>query len=438
MAAAASEMGWGLDDPEDGLAQAAVRYLRALSERRADTERPAALAEAIALIGSAAADQHDVVSLAGVETARSAALVDREAVLADWKTALDLQVGGWDLGAQLARRLQVEVVCALSGPAGVGELARAGGQRAGELYIAWSDLSRRSGDLAGAAAAAQEGVGALKVGWERAGLADRLALLADNAGETAQAASARVKAWLSAPTPERLLAAVDAGRRAGKEKATLSAMAPARGGALGPVDRAVVQVLAYRLDDLAATRRRADATGRGRSDTGWAFVAVPSLLVAGSDATRNDAFGGSVLEDLLNSVEHVLSSPRYGLNTWVGDTEVELPRPEHGLELADLLVDALGSLRATATVRSRFLGSGKRIAEATVAGIVGQNLRRSYAQAALLAVAHAEGVAMRDGVPAGDRVADAAEARYPRHSAYRRELRAARARSPLLTSSPGR
>jgi len=160
--------------------------------------------------------------------------------------------------------------------------------------------------------------------------------------------------------------------------------------------------------------------------------------VAGSDATRNEAFRGSVLEDLLNSAERVLSSPRYGFNPWVGDAEDEIPPPGHGLELADLLVEALDSLRAAAPLRSRFLGSGKRIVDATVASIVEHNLRRSYAQAAVLAVAHAEAEAMRDGAPAGDRVADAAEARYPRHSAYRRELRAARARSPLLSSGPVR
>jgi len=82
--------------------------------------------------------------------------------------------------------------------------------------------------------------------------------------------------------------------------------------------------------------------------------------------------------------------------------------------------------------------SGKRIVDAAVAGIVGQSLRLSYGQAAVLAVAHAEAVAMRDGVPAGDGEADAAEARYPRHSAHRGEINAARARSPLLTSRPVR
>ncbi|HVA44223.1 MAG TPA: hypothetical protein VNF50_12135 [Acidimicrobiales bacterium] len=440
VAATAIGTGWALGDPEDrdGLAEAAVRYLRALSDRPADAQRAAMLAEAMALIAAAGADRRDAISLAGVEAARPAALVDREAVLADWKVALGPLAGGRDFDAQLAQRLQVEVVCALSGPAGVGELARVGGPRAGELYIAWSDLARRSGDLDGAVAAAEEGIGALKAGPERAGLADRLAILADNAGETTQAASARVKAWLSAPSLERLLAAVDAGRRAGTGKATLRAMLPVRGGALGPVDRAVLQVLAGRLDDVATRRRSAEPTGRPRPGTGWEFIAVPALLVAGSDATRHDAFRGSVLEDLLSSAERVLWSPHYGLDTWAGDTEDETPRPDHGLELGDLLVEALAALRAAASRRRRFLDSGKRIVDAAVAGIVGQSLRRSYGQAAVLAVAHAEAVAMRDGVPAGDRVADAAEARYPRHSAYRREFNAARARSPLLTSRPVR
>lgn len=69
-----------------------------------------------------------------------------------------------------------------------------------------------------------------------------------------------------------------------------------------------------------------------------------------------------------------------------------------------------------------------------VAGIVEAKERRRYAQAASLAIAHAEAVAIVAGRAAGDAAADQAQARYPRHVAYRSELHSARDRSPFLTS----
>ena len=62
---------------------------------------------------------------------------------------------------------------------------------------------------------------------------------------------------------------------------------------------------------------------------------------------------------------------------------------------------------------------------------------RSYTQAAALAVAHAEAIAITEGRAAGDAAADAAQSSYPRHTAYRSELVTTRTRSPFL-SSPGR
>jgi hypothetical protein len=105
---------------------------------------------------------------------------DRDALAADWETALAPLARRRDVEGEWAHRLYVDVVAAIRGPEGVGELARAGGPRAGQLFIAWSDLAVGCGDLTEAEAAAREGVATLKPGWERAALADRLAVLADH------------------------------------------------------------------------------------------------------------------------------------------------------------------------------------------------------------------------------------------------------------------
>jgi len=87
--------------------------------------------------------------------------------------------------------------------------------------------------------------------------------------------------------------------------------------------------------------------------------------------------------------------------------------------------------------RLRYLGAGTTLAADAVASIVGNKDRRRYSQAAALAVAHAEAIAITKGRAAGDAVAEAAQSRFPRHTAYRSELTSTRARSPFLTS-PGR
>jgi hypothetical protein len=273
------------------------------------------------------------------------------------------------------------------------------------------------------------GVASLKAGWERAALADRLAILADNAGDVAEAAAARAEAWLSAPSLGRLLSAVDAGRRAGTEERTLSAMA--RGRNLEPAVRAIMQVLTGRIDQAAGTkpsRRRQGLTGRFGT---WEQIAGPALLVAGSDATHSGRIRGTILEDLVRSAEDALWSP-LSRSSLAWEADDALPGPSHALELGELVLDALDRLELTGRKRSQLLAEGRQIVDGYIADIVGSKIRQAYTRAADLAVAQAEAVAIRDGAVAGQKIVDGAAARYPRHVAFRRELAAAHRRSPLF------
>lgn len=105
--------------------------------------------------------------------------------------------------------------------------------------------------------------------------------------------------------------------------------------------------------------------------------------------------------------------------------------------LGDLLAKTLDDMTIPTAKRLRYLGAGTTLAADAVASIVGNKDRRRYSQAAALAVAHAEAIAITKGRAAGDAVAEAAQSRFPRHTAYRSELTSTRARSPFLTS-PGR
>ncbi|MGH3026179.1 MAG: hypothetical protein ACRDLR_07015, partial [Gaiellaceae bacterium] len=186
----------------------------------------------------------------------------------------------------------------------------------------------------------------------------------------------------------------------------------------------------------------AEKAVRGADATLAAEVLIPILLIAGADGTRRDGFSESVTVGLLDSAEalvdrgHFRSSFPYELGE--NDDDPWSARDEaQNLALGDLLVQALEDLAIPAAKRRRYLDTGATLAADAVGRIVGNQDRRRYLQAAALAVAHAEAIAIANGRAAGDAAAEAAQVCYPRHTAYRSELMSARARSPFLTS-PGR
>jgi hypothetical protein len=71
--------------------------------------------------------------------------------------------------------------------------------------------------------AGQEGLRSLKRSGERAALAERMAVMAEGAGRLEDAVAARLEAWDSGPSLDRLLRVEAAARRASVEEATLAA-----------------------------------------------------------------------------------------------------------------------------------------------------------------------------------------------------------------------
>lgn len=104
-----------------------------------------------------------------------------------------------------------------------------------------------------------------------------------------------------------------------------------------------------------------------------------------------------------------------------------------------LLIEALGRIDLPAERRGPIFEKAAQLAADSVATIVEAKSRHHYRDAAAMAIAHAEAVALFMDRAAGDRAATDADARYPRHSAYRSELAEARLRSPVLSApSPRR
>ncbi|MGH3610203.1 MAG: hypothetical protein ACRDRD_19265, partial [Pseudonocardiaceae bacterium] len=361
-----------------------------------------------------------------------APLVDRD----------DRDYGEW------AHRLLLEVIEQLEGVPGLAELARSGGRRAGKNFLAWFDAACRQGDDAMALAAGEEGLRSLQRSAERAALAERMAVTAHDAARLQDAVAARVEAWDSLPSLDRLLKVVDAARRADVEEATIAKLAQGRRRAEIPAPlRVVLLVLGGRLETAVKENRQglaptAEVLPRAAEASLAAEVLIPILLTAGVDATRRDGFAGSVIAGLLVATEALVDRGRFRSSLMYGLAEshesTKFPRDEgHGPALGDLLVKVLEGTAIPATKRRQFVDVGTTLAADAVDRIVGNKDRRRYSQAAALAVAYAEAIAITEGRGAGDAAAEAAQSRYPRHTAYRSELMSTRTRSPFLTS-PGR
>jgi len=446
VAEGAMENGWSVAaelGDTDVMKEAAARYLRAVGESGEREDRPDRLRRAASLLGRALVG--DAVSYAAVESAWVAAPAEAEKLLEDWVSALaplaqkdDHYYGDW------AHRLLLEVVEQLEGLPGLAKLARGGGQRAGRTFLAWFDAARRQGDDPMALIAGEEGLRSLRFSAERAALAERMAVMADGAEQFEDAVAARVEAWDSLPSLDRLLKVVKAARTAEVEKETVSELAKSRrcSGIAAPL-RVVLLVLGGRLDAAVKEYREGSAPNTDKSPRGAdaslaAEVLIPILLTAGVDAPRCDGFSESVIAGLLNDAEALVdrrsfaSSFTYGFDEDDGD-----PGSPHDLALGSLLAMTLEGMAIPTAKRHLYLKAGSALAADAVARIVANKERRRYPQAAALAVAHAEAIAITKGREAGDAAADAAQSRYPRHTAYRSELVTTRTRSPFLTS-PGR
>ncbi len=449
VAEGALENGWSVAaEPGDAdvVKEAAAQYLRAVGESGQREDRPERLRRAASLLGRAL--MGDSVSYAAVEGARSAAPADRGTLLEDWISALGPLVendhhyyGDW------AHRLLLEVIEQLEGLPGLANLARGGGQRAGRNFLAWFDAARRQDDDATALVAGEEGLRILSRTAERAALAERMAVMAHSAGRFADTVTARVEAWNSVPSLERLLKVVEAARQAEVEEVTISTLAKGRGrsGIPAPL-RVVLLVLGGRLETATKEVGRegfapsVDKLHRVSGASLAAEVLIPILLTAGVDATRCDGFSGSVIVGLLNQAEALVDRARFRSSFAYRipeDDDISELTSDAGQcpALGDLLVKTLDGMTIPTAKRLRYLKAGTTLAADAVASIVGNKDRRRYSQAAALAVAHAEAIAITKGRSAGDAVAQAAQSRYPRHTAYRSELTSARVRSPFLTST---
>ncbi|MDR0593195.1 MAG: hypothetical protein LBG60_08075 [Bifidobacteriaceae bacterium] len=261
-----------------------------------------------------------------------------------------------------------------------------------------------SGDLEAAVSAAAAALAAVPESRrsERARIADLMFQAAEEAGRSDQAAvaaEASFAAGLDLPRYLRL-------RRVGGPAAVARGVAALKGAPPRGADAMAVLFLAGEFKALwDAVKGDKAALGWSRSDKGAAFPLILSLLFGQAEP-------GRVAGGLVRAVAE-----------------------RHGADVADEFMRAVGATDRQAPPAD--LAAYREWCRAEVLGrveaVVRNQHRGAYDRAAALAVAHAETMAAAVG---GGRAAARAyvaqfHERYPRHSAFRRELDAALARSSV-------
>ncbi len=439
----------GAGTPEElvdtDLGEAKHRYLRAVWDSEPVATRAAALLAAVedtAYLGGSP-------SLAALEATRREPLADLDPVLPDLIARLAAVPAGFGYGTQ-ARRLLAEATERRGGVDGLADLARSPGDHQADAYRDLIDALVRGGRLDQALQATAEALDRLDVeGRVVASIAERRALLGAAREDDAVVLTARQAAWRADPTLGALLHLVDTATALGCRDATLAEEAGhAAAGLLAgrPGLAAGLLLLAGRTDDAV---RLATPTDEGPWDRGHgpSAVVVAFLLVGASDAIDHDSWRDSLLLELLDRSANGIGwhrdrlRPDDGLDTLQarladGTMRTAMDRykaiPPDDLLLSTLLTDGLAQRQPTADERRRWLAFARDRIDTRCEAVIGGQHRAAYASVAHLAAACAESVHLAAGPSEARRYLDDLQARYPRHSLFRRELRAVAALSPLL------
>jgi hypothetical protein len=277
-------------------------------------------------------------------------------------------------------------------------------------------------------------------------IASRAVLLAAGDRDGAGVLAAHQTAWRADPTLDRLLGLVDVATAVGELEDLLTTEANRTVGepiAQRPDLAAGLLLLAGRTDDAVRLVDASDALGwDGGCDP--APVVVPFLLVAASNASRDQCWGDSLLLELPDRANNTGwrydRVPDDGLDTLRATLADQAPQatdryratPNDDLLLSTLLTDHLEHHPPSTPERQRWLSTGRRLVDRRIDEVVGGQHRAAYARVAHLAAACAEAIKLTTGPHDASRYLDDLHARYPRHSLFRRELRTIAAQSPLL------
>jgi hypothetical protein len=240
-------------------------------------------------------------------------------------------------------------------------------------------------------------------------------------------------AWRADPTINRLLELVDVATALGAFRSVIAIEAdrvddePLRH---NQTLAAAVLLLAGRVDGAISLLDAGGPRGHGGSAT--ADVVLPFLLIGAGNAHRHPAWEQTVLHGLLDQIDQVGRQHRP-----LGDEDAALGERYHAiargdLRLSALLVRELNGTSRTVDQRGQWLRIARARVDSHIDSVVNGQDRLSYPRAARLAAGCAEAIKLSAGAAVSQRYIDVVYGRYPRHTAFTRELRERVAQSPLL------
>ncbi len=409
--------------------EAVACYLRAVYETESPPRRPQALCEQMRQVQMwlfrLRPMLDDLVQISPQP------LPDREQFLADWIAFLQTQSApsGSDADAWLR-----EAVRLAQGTPGLEALAREEGRTRPRAYLDWFAALEEEGRHQEMLAAAQEALQALPARLPiRAAIADHLCAAAAHLNEAEALRQGRWEAFIAKPTLLRMLdlwdAAVDAAERTALMERAVEhirdyiAHPPDRSGAVvlpsDGLERPVwigQSVLAHAFlltgdwdeaHDLAA---QGEVLGWSSSESHQGLVLAAFLVL----------LSGRSLESLPSNLRQLWRwSLQYSVTSWSSG---------YGEEdsVCERLLRAYAQRFATATLNTdqqeRFLSWCLDVANQRVNAIVGNQHRGSYNKAAVLTVACADVMRLREDQTAAEALVNKVRKRFPRHRAFQAEM----------------
>jgi len=406
------------------VAEAESQYLRAVYETTPPAQRAATLVDEWFDLPSRHAP-----TLAAVRESRPHDLPGLNAFLPDWIAELTSLAAEQPGATARVRPLLTEATELHGGADGLANLAHTPGPGRGERFLDWVQALLRAGREKDAAAAAREALaGPSPYGEAYARLAEHLAELTRDDDDDAARLTARRTAWRAKPTDQRLLAlhsaipadAVDA-VLAGEidELAARPDTAPRVSGRL----HALLLLLAGRTGDAAALLRTADHWP-DHADR----VVLPYLLAAGSGGPAQPGWATAQVAGLLAGVDEP-----WRPDWWAGPT-VRARVASEAPTLSSLLITRITD--PTAAESERWLTLARAEVDRRVRAIISGKQRGRYAEAARLAAAVAEALALAGHPDAGAEFLATLRTDFPRHTAFRRELDTATKDRPTRKTGP--
>jgi hypothetical protein len=406
------------------ISEAWARYLRAVYETEPTDQRPETLLtemlEVRTWVAGARPKLDDLIQIS------PAPLPDRDEFLADWIAFLRRQPG------EEADTWLREAIRLAHGTAGLEALARGEGKQRPRAYLDWFTALAQEGKHHEVLAAAQEAFDVLPADLPiHAAIADHLCAAAEKLNEPTLVRAGRWEGFTAKPTLPRLLDLWEAA-------------------APGDDRAALMRHALRRLQDYLAHPPSRDAVGWRGDDLelpalpSKAALAHACLLAGDLDAAhtlaaREPVLGWSNSENTqglvlpfflgLVSGRSFATLPPNLAQLWQAGLQSGYMTGGAGESVVQRLqrIYAVGPVAATWSHNTQevFLAWCLDMARQRVENIVSNQRRGSYGKAATLTVACTEALRLHGNASGGNAFLEAVRTRFPRHSAFQAQLRAA-------------